>query len=261
MIELTSNEFTTLSPLLENVTHNRALVYSVLERNHPGRVFANRKMQTTAALIVTKVNFLFFLGSIRDATFNNCLPGLIIDRLARESGANEIAIFAFEEETRQMLERVFGDERVQRLVRKQFTFNPERFHQRAKSSIPIPEGMELKPLTNQLAAKIQIDTTICNFKRHEFGFYLAKGADVVSACYSIFTGGGEAEIDILTAEDYQGQGLGTITATAFIEESLKRGLRPNWACWPFREASCALARKLGFEEMEDLPALLWVRQG
>jgi hypothetical protein len=37
----------------------------------------------------------------------------------------------------------------------------------------------------------------------------------------------------------------------------QKGLKPNRACWPEREASRALARKLGFEEKPDVPALLW----
>jgi GNAT superfamily N-acetyltransferase len=259
MDELIQNEFAKLSPLLENVTHHRALVYSVIERNHPGRVFVSQKTQPTAALVVTKVNFLFFLGNIHDAYFNNSLPGLILNRLAPEAGASEMMIFTFTNEARRMLGQVFEDEQVQWIARKQFSFHPGRFRRHSNPSATIPAGMELKPITNEVAARVGIDTTICNFARHEFGFYLAKGADVAGACYSIFTGGGEAEIDIQTAENYRGQGLGTITATAFIEECLKRELRPNWACWPFREASCALAKKLGFEEREDLPVLHWAR--
>jgi RimJ/RimL family protein N-acetyltransferase len=84
-----------------------------------------------------------------------------------------------------------------------------------------------------------------------------KDDELAVVCSSVCVGGIEAEIDIFTDEKYRQQGLATIAACAFIEESLSRNLTPNWACWPEREASVALAKKLGFVEQLDAPAHLW----
>ena len=43
---------------------------------------------------------------------------------------------------------------------------------------------------------------------------------------SIYVGGGEAEIDIRTDERYRGRGYARLTACAFIEACLEKGLRP-----------------------------------
>jgi RimJ/RimL family protein N-acetyltransferase len=87
---------------------------------------------------------------------------------------------------------------------------------------------------------------------------LLDGERLASECSAVFVGAGEAEIDILTAEAYRGRGLARLTACAFIDECLRRGLRPDWSCWPERAASWKLALKLGFDELPDVPALLWV---
>jgi RimJ/RimL family protein N-acetyltransferase len=57
-------------------------------------------------------------------------------------------------------------------------------------------------------------------------------------------------------EKYQHQGLATVTATAFIAGCLARGLRPNWECWWDNEPSVSLAKKLGFEPLNDHPVFL-----
>jgi hypothetical protein len=67
-------------------------------------------------------------------------------------------------------------------------------------------------------------------------------------------------VDIFTEEACRGRGLAAITACAFIEECLTRGLTPAWACWPYREGSYKLAKKLGFEERPDAPAFFWTEE-
>ena len=64
------------------------------------------------------------------------------------------------------------------------------------------------------------------------------------------------EIDIHTKEKYRRRGLAHYAASAFIEECLARGLRPNWECWWDNEPSVSLAKKLGFEPISDHPVFL-----
>ena len=90
-----------------------------------------------------------------------------------------------------------------------------------------------------------------------FGVCLLQRDDIVSACTAVSVGGGQAEVDIHTEEAYRRRGYGYLTACAFIEQCLARGLTPGWACWPYRIASQALAEKLGFEVRPDVPAHYW----
>ena len=122
---------------------------------------------------------------------------------------------------------------------------------------PPPEGFALRQIDAELASRHPAYLPLVDPVTGRFGTCLLDGEQVVSQCSAVFVGAGEAEIDIYTQEDYQGRGFARLTANAFIDECLRRGLRPNWACWPEREASIALARRLGFEERPDVPAHLW----
>jgi RimJ/RimL family protein N-acetyltransferase len=61
------------------------------------------------------------------------------------------------------------------------------------------------------------------------------------------------EIDTHTEENNQRQGFAVLTASAFIEECLRRGKQPNWECFWGNEAATALAEKLGFQAEADYP--------
>ena len=87
-----------------------------------------------------------------------------------------------------------------------------------------------------------------------FGVCVMMGDEVASICRAVAVGGGEAEVDMYTAEKYRRRGYAQWAACAFIEECLARNLTPSWICWPEREASYALAKKLGLDDRPDVQA-------
>ncbi|MDD5156202.1 MAG: GNAT family N-acetyltransferase, partial [Candidatus Omnitrophica bacterium] len=68
----------------------------------------------------------------------------------------------------------------------------------------------------------------------------------VSICYSACISCGISEIDILTLPEYRGKGLARIAAQLFINESIAKGLQPNWDCFSDNAASLRIARSFGF---------------
>jgi RimJ/RimL family protein N-acetyltransferase len=146
---------------------------------------------------------------------------------------------------------------VIRIHRKVFDFNYEKYLLYREKQISIPDGLSMQPIDQALVERYPNYRSIADPATKRFGFCLMKGDEVVSECSSIYVGGGEAEIDIHTDERYQGKGYAQLTARAFIDACLGKGLKPNWACWPERQASWVLAGKLGFDEKPDVPAHLW----
>ena len=108
-----------------------------------------------------------------------------------------------------------------------------------------------------LAERYPAYKSLVESQSKRFGVCLLRGSEIVSACTTVSVGGGQAEVDIHTEEVCRGRGYGYLTACAFIEQCLVRGLMPSWACWPYREASQALAGKLGFEARPDVLAHYW----
>ena len=94
----------------------------------------------------------------------------------------------------------------------------------------------------------------------KFGWFLLKDGEVVSECISVWVEKagveiGCVEIGIETKEPYRRKGYAALTASAFIDDCLSRNLIPVWCCWQFREGSKELAKKLGFEIIEDRRAI------
>jgi len=111
------------------------------------------------------------------------------------------------------------------------------------------------------------DSTMCHYpnfhwkpESNKFGYFLLKDGEVVSECTSVWveTVGVETgcvEIGIETKEPHRRKGYAALTATAFIDDCLSKGLIPVWCCWDFREGSKELAEKLGFEIIEERRAI------
>jgi len=73
------------------------------------------------------------------------------------------------------------------------------------------------------------------------GFCLFRGEEMVSHCISVLAGAGELEIGIGTERPYPRRGFALLTASAFVEHRLARGLAPIWGCFPQNVPSCTLA--------------------
>jgi len=60
------------------------------------------------------------------------------------------------------------------------------------------------------------------------GFVLLDEDKIVSICTSAFTSSERVEIEVHTADNYRRRGYTSLTASALIEECLRRGKQPNW---------------------------------
>ena len=256
MIELNASEFHRVTPIFRDIDHNIAVVYSVIEGNNPGRVFADNALAPTSALLFPEGTFFYVGGNENDSEFCQSLKSLLFGDILPHAAEKELILFSFSDAWRNRLDALLGEKGVIKVYRKVFAFNSEKFSVHKQWRDRIPDGFCIRQIDEQLAERQPAYRSIISSSK-KFGFCLLREDQVVSEYVSIFVGKGEAEIDIHTHENYQGGGLATLTASAFIEACLSRGLRPNWACWLERRASWALAKKLGFEEKPDVPVHYW----
>lgn len=260
MIEINASEYGKVIPIFQNINHSVAIVFAVLEGNSPGRVFVDDLATPSSVFLFPEGTFFYIGGNENDAAFCQSVSTLVFDEILPNAIEKEVVIFAFTTAWRKRLDMLLSEKGVIIIHRKVFNFNPEKFAEYRKKQAGIPDGLTIQPIDPVLAQKYPIYQSMIEQGSKRFGFCLMKGDEVISECSSIYVGGGEAEIDIHTNEKYQGRGYAQLVASAFIEACQSKGLRPNWACWPERQASLALAKKLGFEERPDIPAHLWAEE-
>jgi RimJ/RimL family protein N-acetyltransferase len=244
MIELKPSEFAVVVPLFSDIEHSVPIVFSVLEGTAAGRVFADRADQPRSAFLAVSGAFSYVVGHETGDAFGRKLVALLFDNLLPSQEEQEFVLFAFTDGWRKKLDQLLAPKGAIRIYRKAFTWDADRAPGWRLWGDRVPAGYRMEP-------------TALAGGDPRFGVRLLKADEVVGECTSVFVGRGEAEIDIHTDENHRNLGLGTLTASAFLEECLARGLRPSWTCWPEREASIALAKKLGFVETADVLAHLW----
>lgn len=84
------------------------------------------------------------------------------------------------------------------------------------------------------------------FLKKGFGFCLTKGQAVLACAFSAGVSEKIVDIGIETNEKHRGKGYAKIVASAMVDEILKQGKTPAWACDITNEGSKRLACSLGF---------------
>ncbi len=257
MKELNFSEFHNVAPLFDGIDHSVALVFSVLEGSSPGRVFVDDLKSPRVALLFPAGTFYFIAGSETSESLRHELVPLLFKDLLPASPDKELVLFSFSDPWREKLDRLLRGKGVIRISRLMFSFDQDKYMHLRDGMPKVPAGFVLRPIDAALAEKHPDLKPVVDPKTKRLGVCLMSGDEIVSICSAVCVGRGEAEIDINTAAKYRDQGFATLTVAAFIEACITRGLKPNWACWPERRASVALAKKLGFEPLPDLPAHFW----
>lgn len=286
--ELSPENFRLAQPLFA-ATHYGVLAAGTLEGGHPGRVFINDISQPRLGLVCTRVGYYFLAGQaglaepITAADLDwlyTIFTGELIPRQKAESDNPEALLFFDPPILGDALLARFAAVRPVRITKKRHIFPAGNALKLRGWRDRLPDGLRAVPYSAELLAaqpalaeEAALFYGSCEaFLQKSLGVCILDG-DVAAAsnggndsargiaacaCCGVFTGNGEIEISIHTAEGYRRRGLATLAAAAFIEASLERGLRPIWGCWPENVPSMLLARKLGFIEDCDQPLCLWV---
>lgn len=253
MIELKYDEFCRVTPILQGIKHSIPIVFSLIEGNSSGKVLVDHREHPTSALIYPDGGFIYLIADDKNNAFIISASDYVFNKMLEK----EIIIFAFEDTIRNKLDQLLKSKGTIRIERKIFNFNLEKFKSIISTMHSLPEEFEIKSMSEEEIKEYNNKNKLNDLAEKKFGYRVMKGDQIVSQCISIFIGGGEAEIDINTNENFRRKGFGKACAVAFIKECLKKDLVPNWSCWPFRKESIALANKLGFEERQDISVHFW----
>jgi RimJ/RimL family protein N-acetyltransferase len=261
MHELPRTEYPKVRPLFQNLAHSRALVFSLLEGNHTGRVFVDRMGDPRAAFLALACEFWYVAGDAGNTAFLQGLRRLALGELKPPGG--HTFLFPPDEAWQRALQGLLADFKPMIIARREFDLDVERFAQPRGWKDRIPAGFRVQRYDRGLAQGVGLEEfwgSLDNFLARGFGFAALRGDEVVSRCHTVMVGDGRAEISIETAEPYRRRGLGALAARAFIEHGLAQGVQPVWSCWSTNTASVQMAEKLGFVARADMPVVYTIME-
>jgi RimJ/RimL family protein N-acetyltransferase len=121
----------------------------------------------------------------------------------------------------------------------------------------VPENVQIIPVNAALAARIDTElgeaigffwSGYDRFEALGYGWCSLIGDQIGSVAVTDGADNHSASIGVVTAPEFRRQGLAELTCSAFIADTLIRGLQPVWECEVRNTASKYLAEKLGFVE-------------
>ena len=255
---LEPKDYASILPLYQDLESVFPLIGAVIQNQQRGQVFVDQPGSPASAVVITGFGFMSFLGTDQNEDFNSGLASLLADTTRIKPAY--LLWYAPPAAWRQRLDALLP-EPVRCRERARFEFRAELadfIHHGSRS----PHGFELKRINEELLPKSEeLGTNIssrfwssgADFLKHGLGVGLVKDGKIVSMCYAACVDGGLAEIDIVTAPEYRGSGLGTLVARQFIKECLHDGVTPTWDCFTGNLASYKLAERLGFVSVRTYP--------
>ena len=253
MQELAQGAFDSVRPIFQNIEDNRAIVFSVIEGNNPGRIFVDRPDGPSTALLRFAGGEIYLGGRADNEALNREIVELMLNDLASPP---HLLIFSFSDAWKRALDELLKDRGVTRVIRDTFALSPEQFnasHSDWRSRVP--ERYRVQLMDRRLAEGVhELDLlwgSLDNFFSRAFGFCVMHDDEMVSRCCPVALGDRRCETGVETAEKYRRQGYATLAACAFIEHCLEQGFMPEWGCF-YNVASKSLALKLGFVQKPDV---------
>jgi RimJ/RimL family protein N-acetyltransferase len=253
---LSQNNYFKVIPLFESFDYNKGVIFSVIEGNSVGKIYVDNLEAPKSAFLYPLNSFYYIAGDYDNQLFNSELYNLTTNFFKREGDHNEIIIFSCNEEWRNTLDLLFEKNNIKRIKRTIFNFNKFNFEK-----LNIVENESIVDFDENIIKNIGIANSwisIEKFFNNGIGKALLFNNEIISACYSIYYGNNEMEIDVFTHEKYQKKGFAKLVAYKFISKCLENNFIPAWSCWSYKESSKKLAFKLGFEEIADIDAHLLI---
>lgn len=255
--------FNKVKPLLPGL-ENHPVINGVIDGNNPGEVFVDNLIHPETALIWAKNEMFYLCGKVDNQRFNSELEEYIASVIQAKALPEEDTLnleIHPNHDWDGAIESIFTRVALLKGERVPFIFHRDWFN--PNDMREVPEGYEVKPISQELIewdenhiVKNEImkfwGTSLESFFQKGFGYAVVQGQTVIGTCLSVFVSKNEYEIGINTyAPSHRGKGLATAMASAFIEECIRRDVTPHWTTESFRRDSIVIAKKLGFEQLDN----------
>jgi RimJ/RimL family protein N-acetyltransferase len=241
------------------------VIRGVIEGNNPGIIWVDDRAYPQRTLLWAMFEQDFFLaGDASNVEFNFSLNKWIFEEVMKEAQANNERSFCLilcNREWEEKVSAILSGKEYMIDYTSCFRLNYEKFSKHFNWREKVAADLVMREVDKELFLRIKDDSGIPfrnwwysyrDFESKGLGFTLMMDDILLSTCFACFVGANAVEIGIVTDPDYQRKGYATLTAAAFIEKCLEKGLDPIWHTGKNNVPSNRLALKLGFEKTGEL---------
>jgi GNAT superfamily N-acetyltransferase len=237
---------------------NTLFAQAVLCGDAEGRLFGDDPTAARTYYAVNSYGMALVWGGPPRPGFIDGLRVRLLDRdRATATEWLQVHPAAWADEIARMLD---GADGALRCTRVNFAFDREAYR-RARAALPtLPPSTELVRTDEAMFARLDGSVVPRHFWRDSTqfvraggGFSLMVGDAIAATAFCSFRQGTLFELGIETAAAHRGRGYARHVACALIDECLRSGLEPIWACRRENDASYQLALRLGFVPTAHLP--------
>ena len=264
LYQLALESFHLAQPLF--ATETRLAVTAALAGESPAELYVDDPAMPQAAILMLWNDRIYLAGTPIKAAFPQDFSALMQERYLphrKERRPFGFAIDFMPSLWEEYLAALFTDMESLRAEHQYYRIHLDR------PILPpsLPEGFVLRRVDEALLAQSSLGNyqslveemhsespSVDDFLQHKFGYCVQCGQDLVGWCLSEYNHGNQCELGIETLEGFQRRGLATATAQATMAYAQSVGMsKIGWHCWKANMPSSSLARKLGFEHVEDHP--------
>lgn len=242
---------------------NDPVVNGVIEGNNPGKIFMKSGIEGSYGVLwAMNEQVYFFAGNVPDnSPERDDMKRFIVEKIFKDALKNEENYFQTFFKQREW-EEYFLDEFKEYLP---FTVDKKVLHLESNHKaddwrVKIPEGYSVG-LIDERNYEIIDDGDdrlfkdwwydYASFTDKGLGTCVYEGDKAISCCFSCFAGAGAYETGAVTLPEYMNRGFCTLAANLYVEESLKKGIKPIWTCSESNVASLKTALRVGFSIFES----------
>jgi GNAT superfamily N-acetyltransferase len=264
IFEAEKGEFGKATQIFEGLDHNLQIV-ATIEGKFPGRIYVDDEVTPETVLLWDTSSKFFLAGRAENDDFNGDLARLISEEIsaeARERGIRGFVLHYHPDAWESRLPGILEKGSAKRYLRRHYASdkNTVRGSLEAPSDLSITrvdEGLLSNDGLNNVEKVIKEIQSMWGsrekFLVEGFGFCALHEDAVACWCLSEFNHGYRCEVGIETAEGYRNRGIGTLTASAFLEHCNRKDLTLGWHCWEDNLPSIALAERLDLKMERSYP--------
>lgn len=243
------------------------LLHAIWEGNSLAQIWTDDKSNPKSVFLWDKANNVFYLsGNYDNRQFNSDLSELLVHKVIPELRLEQRTHFRLRTTSEDWISQLSNIFIKANLKAGRYMFFSLKASANPSWKDKIPAGFKLELIDEDFLLNSRYDNigfvmreirqmwpSIDRFINRGFGFSLVTSSKVVSWCTSEYMSKHRCGIGIETLQEHQNRGLATIAASAFVEHSLRRNIKPHWECNVENLASRRVAEKVGFVKEQDYP--------